>query len=215
MQDKYFNFGGNVGSPSIVPVGSDGLPWGASASPISAGGITQRVTATLTRASDATQYSIGDAISLTTATLGLNFTSAARVAGGSGRIVGARCAIQGANPIALPAFDILLFRPEANIPFGTNNFPVDNAPLAITFAAYAEMIGFLSFPATGWRNPSGGTTASGSTAYQSASFLTRPYAPFKLPDGAINIPALLQAQNTWNPGAVVYTFSFALDVDLD
>jgi len=52
--------------------------------------------------------------------------------------------------------------------------------------------------------------------WQDAGLATRSYAPFNLTScGGSAVLGLLQAQNTWNPGAVVNTLTFALDVDQD
>jgi hypothetical protein len=187
---------------------------------ISAGGFTPRVTATLTRPSDATQYAIGDLIGNSgTANLvvPISFT-VARAAGGSGRITGARCVVAAASAtIVLPAFDLLLFRPESGIPFAAAGYPADNAALNVSAAAMAEKVGIMAFSATGWRNQAGGATAAGPAVYQSVVLSSgRPYAPFNLAScGGSVVLGLLQAQNTWNPGAVVQTISLALDVDQD
>jgi len=184
------------------------------------GGFTPRVTGVLVRPSDATQYAIGDIIA-NSATANLvvpiSFT-VARVAGGSGRISGCRCVVSAASgTIVLPAFDLLLFRPEAGIPFAAAGYPADNAALSITAAAMIEKVAIMSFSATGWRNSAGGATATGTAVYQSVVLASgRPYAPFNLTScGGQAILGVLQAQNTWNPGAVVNTLTFALDVDQD
>ncbi len=181
------------------------------------GGFTSRVTATMSRPADATQYAVGDIIANSgTANLvvPISFT-VARIEAGSGRITGCRCVVAAASgTIVLPAFDLLLFRPEANIPFAAAGYPADNAVLNVTAAAMREQTAIMSFASTGWRNQAGGNTAAGDHVYQAVSLLSRPYAPFKLTSGQA-IVGLLQAQNTWNPGAVVNTFDFALDVDQD
>lgn len=184
-------------------------------------GSTPRVTASLTRASDATQYSIGDIIANSTtaaSVVPITFSSVARVSGGSGRITGCRCTVEAASgTIVLPAFDLLLFRPETGIPFAAAGYPADNAVLSVTAAAMRELVAVMSFSATGWRNQAGGATAAGSGIYQSVLLASgRPFAPFNLASvPSANILGILQAQNTWNPGAVVQTIHFALDVDQD
>lgn len=183
------------------------------------GGTTGQVTAQMVRASDATQYAVGDAIANSTtgaSVVPITFT-VARVSGGSGRITGARCVVTAASgTIVLPAFDLLLFRPATNIPFAAGSYTADNVALAITSAAYVECIGVISFSVSAWRNNAGGATAAGGVIWQASSFTARPYAPFNLSSvSASTVLGLLQAQNTWNPGAVVNTFDFCLDADLD
>lgn len=184
------------------------------------GGSTPRVTATLTRASDATQYGIGDIIANSTtaaSVVPITFT-VARISGGSGRITGCRCTVEAASgTIVLPAFDLLLFRPETGIPFAAAGYPADNAVLSVTAAAMRELVAVMSFSATGWRNQAGGATAAGPTVYQSVLLASgRPFAPFNLASiPGTTVLGILQAQNTWNPGAVAQTIHFALDVDQD
>jgi hypothetical protein len=185
---------------------------------INAGGFTPRVTGSVIRPSDATQYAIGDMI-CPTGSPGVPISfSVARAVGGSGRITGIRCVVSAASgTIVLPAFDLLLFRPEANIPFAAASYPIDNAALSVSAAAMAELVAIFPLSATGWRNQAGGATAAGTGIYQSATLSSgRPYAPFNLTScGGQVVLGLLQAQNTWNPGAVVNTISIALDVDQD
>lgn len=184
------------------------------------GGSTPRVTATLTRAADATQYGIGDLIANSTtaaSVVPITFT-VARISGGSGRITGCRCTVEAASgTIVLPAFDLLLFRPETGIPFAAAGYPADNAVLNVTADAFRELVAVMSFSASGWRNQAGGATAAGTGIYQSVLLASgRPFAPFNLASiPSSTVLGILQAQNTWNPGAVVQTIHFALDVDQD
>jgi hypothetical protein len=185
------------------------------------GGTTPRVTATMVRAGDATQYSIGDLIGNTTtaaSVVPITFANAARITNGSGRISGVRCTITAASgTIVLPKFDLLIFRPATNIPFAAGSYPADNAALNISAAAMKELVAIFSFSDTAWRNQAGGSTAAGDHIYQAATIASgRPYAPFNL--GSLNsadLLGLLQAQNTWNPGNVANTFDIVLDTDND
>jgi len=206
------------GTAWVAAAGGTGAAAGASV--VSAGGFTPRVTATMTRPSDATQYAIGDMIanSQTAASVVPITFTVARAASGSGRISGVRGVVTAASgTIVLPAFDLLLFRPEANIPFAAAGYPADNAALAISSAAYIEAVGIFAFSATAWRNNAGGATAAGAVIYQAVPLASaRPYAPFNLVTTAgSTLLGILQAQNTWNPGAVAQQFDFALDVDQD
>lgn len=207
-----------AGTALIGKVGIDQTTPGTT-NAVQAGGYTPRVTATYARPADNTAYSIGDLIGNSgTANLvvPISFT-VARASGGSGRVTGCRCVVTAASgTIVLPAFDLLLFRPEASIPFAAAGYPADNAALNVTSAAMLELVGILSFGVTNWRNQAGGSTAAGTQIYQASGFVNRPYAPFNL----ASIPSsvvlgLLQAQNTWTPTAVINTFDFALDVDQD
>lgn len=183
-------------------------------------GSTPRVTATLTRAADATQYGIGDIIANSTtaaSVVPITFT-VARISGGSGRITGCRCTVEAASgTIVLPAFDLLLFRPETGIPFAAAGYPADNAVLNVSAAAMRDLVAVMSFSSSAWRNQAGGLTAAGPAIYQSVLLSSgRPFAPFNLASiPSTTVLGILQAQNTWNPGAVVQTIHFALDVDQD
>lgn len=194
------------------------------------GGTTPRITATYAIPADATQFSIGDAIgnSMTAASvvpIEFNVTrTGALLAKRSGRLSGCRCVVTAASgTIVLPAFFLPVFRPEANIPFAAGSFPANNAAFNLSAAAMKELVGIFEFRVDDWMNQAGGATAAGLSIYQavplkplSGSGRVRTYAPFNLASLASNnLQALMQAQNTWNPGAVVNTFDFALDADLD
>jgi hypothetical protein len=186
----------------------------------STGGFTPRITATMSRPADNTAYSVGDLIGnsgTAASVVPITFT-VARVAGGSGRITGCRCVVSAASgTIVLPAFDLLLFRPETSIPFAAAGYPADNAALNISLAAMKEKVAIFSFSATGWRNQAGGATAAGPAVYASVKLNSdRAYAPFNLAStGLATLLGVLQAQNTWTPTGVINTIDFALDVDQD
>lgn len=189
------------------------------------GGTTPRVVAaSYAKQADATQYTSGDIISndKTTAAnvIPIEFTvgrSGAAIV--SGRASGCRCVVTAASGtnLVLPGFDLLLFRPNTNIPYAAGSYPLDNAVMNISAAQYKELVGVLSFPSTGWRNQLGAATAAGLVAYQAVSFATRPFAPFNLADiaGATKLLGVMQDTSGWNPGNVAYTFDFVLDVDVD
>jgi len=186
------------------------------ASAVVVAGNTPRLTASFTRGADATQYNIGDLVA--------NSTSAASVVPltfavgeSSGRLTGARIVVEAASgTIFLPAFDLILFRPETGIPFTAGSYPADNATLTLTADALRQVVAIFSFSASSWQNPTGGTTASGNAVYQAASLSTRAIAPFNLTTTAsTNLLGLIRAQNTWNPGNAAQTINVMLDADLD
>lgn len=182
-------------------------------------GTTPLITGQLVRASDATQYAIGDHIANSTtaaSVVPITFPVTPRTSG-SGRLSGGRCVVTAASgTIVLPKFDLLLFRPATNIPFAAAGYPADNAALNVSAAAMKELVGILSFSDTGWRNQAGGTTAAGAQIWQDAAFAPRSFASFNLTGlSTVNLLGILQAQNTWNPGAVANTFDFTLDADDD
>jgi hypothetical protein len=184
-----------------------------------AGGTTPRLTATYTRAANATQYDIGDLIG--------NSTTAASVVpiefdlstwSPYGRLSSIRCVVTAASgTIVLPAFDLLLFRVSAaSIPFTAGSYPADNAACNITSAAYQQCVAVFSFSASSWRNQAGGATAAGAHIYQRSRLASAAYAPFNIEGlSSQKLLGLMQAQNTWNPGNVAQQFDFALDADLD
>lgn len=217
MTDKLFQKQGVDWHQKYVDMGD-----GTFAERVIAGGRTPRLTATYTRAADATAYQAGDLIG--------NSTTAASVVpitwdigtNGSGRITGCRVVVEAASgTVALTnlAFDLYLFRPNTNIPFTAGSYPADNAAVNLTAAAHRDLLAILSFVNSGWRNNIAANAAAGAFLNQEASVngvYGRPYAPFNfsgLP--ATTIRGLIVAQAAWNPGNVAQQFDFALDVDLD
>jgi hypothetical protein len=187
---------------------------------VQAVGITPQITATYTRAADATQYTIGDLIG--------NSTTAANVVPitftpgrPNGRIIGARCVLTAASgTVVLPAFDLLLFRvSDATVPFSAGSYPADNSPLNISSTNMIQLVGIVSYSATAWRNQAGGSTAAGLNVWQEGSLVTagsRSFAPYNLTGlSTQNLLGLMQTQNTWNPGAVSNQFDFVLELDQD
>jgi hypothetical protein len=187
---------------------------------VQAVGITPLVTATYTRAADATQYSIGDLIANSTtaaSVIPITFTPGRP----NGRIIGTRCVLTAASgTVVLPAFDLLLFRVSAaSVPFTAGSYPADNTALNVSSTNMIQLIGIVSFSATSWRNQAGGSTAAGLNVWQEGTLVTagaRGYAPFNLTGlGTQTILGLMQAQNTWNPGAISNQFDFVLELDQD
>jgi hypothetical protein len=184
------------------------------------GGYTPRVSAEMVRAADNTgAYTAGDAIAQSTtgsAVTPIEFI-VARKPGGSGFLSGARCVVtagSGTIVIANCAFDLLLFRPDTDIPFAAGSYAGDNAELDVSADAMKQIVAIFSFTANGWRNRIGANSAAGGAVYQSTSLPTRSVAPFNLSDldDAQRLLGLIQAQGAWNPGNVAQTFDFLLDV---
>lgn len=176
-----------------------------------------RCVATFNRPADATQYSVGDLIAnsgTAASVVPIEFT----VPFTSGRVTGCRCVItpaSGSLVIAACDFDLILFRPEASIPFADAGYPADNAALVITGLAQEEQIGVLQFTNANWRSGAGSTTVAGASGYQRGAIMSSaPFFPFNISTAAstTKIRGVLQAQGVWNPGAVVNRFAFALDV---
>lgn len=190
------------------------------------GGLTPRVVATYNRLGDPANetYTVGDIIANSKAAgdvVPILFPNTVLDAGGSGRIIGAKALLSVASGnVAVPAFDLLLFRPDAGVPFAAGAYPADNAALTISPDAYRSLIGVLSFSASAWRNAAGGATGAGLVAWQAASFAAGasglPYAPFNFggANGAAAI-GVMQAQSATALGTQAYRFDFELLEDLD
>jgi hypothetical protein len=184
------------------------------------GGYSPRVTATLTRPADNTAYQAGDIIAndaIAANVVPLTF-QAARVSGGSGRLTGCRAVVAPASGnlvIANLAFDLLVFRAAANIPFAAAGYPADNAQMTVTAAAMRELVAVFSFLATGWRSGLGSVTAAGVAGWQAVSQTSgRNFAPFNLASiPSQNLVGMLQAQAAWTPTGIANQFDFALDVE--
>jgi hypothetical protein len=186
------------------------------------GGHTPRCTATMTTAADASAYAAGDLIanSLTAGSVvPLTFdVSRAGATINSGRVFSVRGVVTPASSnlvITALDFDLLLFRPETNIPFAAGSYPASNAALTVSAAMYRELIGIFRFYATGWRSPAGSVVTAGVTGYQRGT-LSVPFAPYNLASmSGTTLLGLVQAQSAWAPGAIAQQFDFALDLDQD
>ncbi|QWV14414.1 hypothetical protein [Marinobacter adhaerens] len=184
------------------------------------GGTTRRPMAGFVRPGDLTAYSAGDLIanSQTATEVTPLVFEVARQPSGSGRISGATCVLEAAsgslNP--LPQFDLLLFRPQGDIPYGDGLYPADNAALYLTAPQMAQLVAVIRFSDLGWRNRQGGNTGSGPLLYQTAPISPRQFAPFDLdPLGVTHLRGLVQTTAAWAAPNVGITFDFTLDVDQD
>lgn len=185
------------------------------ANPLPVKGTTPRVTAFFDKPADNTAYTAGDHIA-GSLTAGLVQPLLFNMPRPSGRISGGRAVVTAASgTVVFPAFDLLLFRPEANVPFADGGYPADNGVMNITAAAMRELVAVIPFSATAWRNQSGASAAAGLVGYQPGVPVLRPFAPFNLVGLSQQVlRGVLQAQS-WNPGNVGYRIDFALDVDCD
>lgn len=187
---------------------------------LSAGGVTPRATAAIAKPASATAYSIGDhlANNLTaTNVTPIEFTVARSTsgAGASGRLTGIRCVASTNDNSALTtanlAFDLLVFRKAANVPFAAGSYPADNDAISIPKAAVLQLVGVFSFTASGWKTSG---FAQG-VAYQSAKLNSdRPYAPFNLADLATDkLVGVAVMTAAWGASNVAHSFDFILDVE--
>lgn len=176
-----------------------------------------RITQTFSNPASAGAYASGDAIAnsatgsaVTPMTFNL-YTGDYQST--QGLIISASCVVTPASGnlvITALDFDLLIFRPNTNIPFTAGSYPADNAAMDITAAAFRELIGVLSFSASNWRNPAGLLTA-GVTGWQRAVPSLAPMIEFDTLDTRTLI-GVVQAKNAWTPGAVINRFDFTLDV---
>lgn len=182
-------------------------------------GTTPRIVAgQYSKPASATQYTIGDIIG-NDATAGNVVPLKFPLPRPSGRITGARCTVNAASgTLSLPGFDLLLFRPVASVPFADAGYAADNGVMNITAAAYRDLVAVLTFSASNWRNQLGASSAAGAVAWQDVILTRRPFAPFNIDDPTLatkQLIGVMQDASGWTPTNVVYTFDFALDVDLD
>lgn len=179
------------------------------------------LTGSFSRPADATAYAAADIIANSgtgALVVPITFTvpDAANVR--SGRITGARCTVAPAsgNMVIVAAdFDLLLFRPQTDIPFAAAGYPADNAALTLTAAMYRELVGFFPFVNGAWRNQLGSLVA-GTVGYQAVGPQARVSYPFSLHGLTGNaLLGIVQAKAAWTPGAVVNQLDFTLDLEQD
>lgn len=175
-----------------------------------------QVTATVSRPADNTAYQSGDHIANSTtgsAVVPLTFTLPEHIR--QGVITGARAVVTPASSnlvITALDFDLLLFRPVADIPFAAGSFTADNAQMSISAAAMRELIGVLPFVNGAWRNPLGALTA-GVTGFQGVLPSGRTRLPFNVGGLTNTLIGVLQAKGAWTPTGVVNRFDLTLDIE--
>lgn len=174
-----------------------------------------RVTASITRPADNTAYQSGDAIANSAsaaAVVPLTFTLAGTK---QAKILGASCVVTPASSnlvITALDFDLLIFRPATDIPFAAGSFAADNAAMAISAAAFRELVGVFSFVNGAWRNPAGALTA-GVTGYQAVAATPRTFGyHFDPVNDSSTLIGVIQAKAAWTPLGVANQFDFALDI---
>jgi len=180
-------------------------------------GITATITANVSRPADNTAYTAGDAVT-STATNADVTPLVFQVPRDSGRIMGCRAVVTPASGnlvITALDFDLLLFRPATDIPFAAGSYIGDNKAMAISAAAYRELVAVFRFSSSSWRNTLGAVTA-GITGYQSVALnSSRIMAPYNVQGLSHQLNGLIQILGAWTPTGVINRFDFALDVDLD
>lgn len=150
------------------------------------GGHSTRVSATLTRPADTTQYGAGDQVAdSTSAPNDIEFAGCARVNAGSGVIVDAVC-IDSAAQATKPNLRLYLFSAAPT----SNN---DNAAWAPSDANMNTLIGYVEF--TSWEV---GTSTAGAGG-NCASFASALNIPFVCGAGVTKLYGLLVERGTYTP----------------
>lgn len=177
---------------------------------------TSVITANFSRPADNTAYAAGDAIA--NSGTGSSVTPLVfEMRGAKGKLTGCRSVVTPASGnliITALDFDLLLFNPTDGIPFAPGSFPADNAAMAITAAAFRDLVAVFRFSSSAWRNPAGALTA-GVTGYQEVVVNSlRPYASYEL-GNLTRLIGVVQALAAWTPTGIVNRFDFTLDTDND
>lgn len=173
------------------------------------------LTATFSRPADNTAYATGDAISNSGTAASVVPLTFSLPQERQGVLRGAKCVVTPASGnlvITALDFDLLIFRPVASVPFAAGSFVADNSAMAISAAAFRELIGVFTFAAGAWRNPSGALTA-GASGFQAVAPTTRTRYPFNVGDVAPSLIGVVQCKGAWTPTGVVNRFDFTLDCE--
>jgi hypothetical protein len=178
-----------------------------------------RFTAALVRPSDATQYAAGDEIA-SSATAGSVVRPTLDLSGyRKARIQRVGCDVTPASSnLVITAFDFaLLVSKTADAVAAVG----DNVALSVTGAQRNKAAKFV-FANGAWTNPAGALTA-GTSGFQEvlpnvATAGEGNLFDFSQGDALIatrTLSLVLQATGVWNPGAVVNTFNFAFDIEVE
>lgn len=173
-----------------------------------------RKTATFSNPASGGAYASGDNIA-NSATAGLVVPITFNLDKTSGNLYGCSCVVTPASGnlvITALDFDLLLFPAGLSLPFAAAGYPADNGAMAISAAAMRELIAIFPFSAGAWRNPAGVLTAS-TSGHQTSILATRSMASFSMLTPSM--VGVVQAKNSWTPGAVINQFDFALDITFE
>jgi hypothetical protein len=152
------------------------------------GGRTRTISGSVTRPSDTNAYASGDAVTdSTSAPSVLTFSNAARVATGSGLIVGAEL-VDSANQVTKGDFDLFLF----DTTYTPDN---DNSAFTPTDTELETCIGVISFTGTNAK-VGDATSGAGGNCVIPASLSNA--IPFSLPSGTSLFGALV-ARSAYTP----------------
>lgn len=170
------------------------------------GGFSKRVTTTLTRPADTTQYGAGDQVAdSTSAPTAITFSGIGRTDGGTGLIVHALC-IDSAAQATKPNFRLYLFSAS---PTMTN----DNSAWAPTDAVLNTVIGCIEFSSwevgTSTAGAGGNCFALGVTPNGGALSI-----PYQCVDGTTAIYGCLVERGTYTPvSGEIFKFSLGVLAD--
>jgi hypothetical protein len=174
-----------------------------------------RSTATFTRPASATTYSVSDSIANSgtgSAVTPLTF----KMGVPRGLLISATCVVTPASGnlvIANLDFDLLLFRPDTDTPFAAGSYPADNAALAVTPAAFRNLVAVINFNSSNWRNPAGLLTA-GAAGWQASVPSVQPMIEFHTLD-LNTLIGVVQVKGAWDPGNVANQFDFVLETSYE
>lgn len=176
-----------------------------------------RLVGSFSRPADATAYVTGDAIAnsgTASAVVPITFTNASMgtIYDNAGMLTSCTCTITPASGnvvITSLDFDLLIFRPNTDIPFASGSYAADNAALSISSSAFKDLLAVFSFSSGSWRNPAGALTA-GTVGWQRSVGATAPFMQYDCMNTG-TLRGLVQAKGSWTPGAVVNEFYFVLD----
>ena len=176
-----------------------------------------QLASTFSRPGDNTAYQSGDAIANSTTGASVVPMTFSLPEERFGKLLSARCVVTPASGnlvIVALDFDLLLFRPVADIPFAAASFTADNAQMSITAAAMRELVGVFTFANTAWRNPLGALTA-GVTGWQAVTATTRTQGyPFNVGSVGASLVGVVQVKGAWTPTGIVNRFDFTLETEV-
>lgn len=184
--------GGTARAVLVDSTGALAVGGGGTAAPATVGGITRVRRATLTRPGDTATYAAGDVIAnSTSAPVPITFTGAARVANGSGVIVGVTLTDNFNQSTTLSA-ELWLFAGTA-APTIAN----DNAAFTPGTADLANIVGVVPFTTSYNGAGTAGSGASGNRVFVASNL----NIPFEAGAGTADLWGVLVARNAYVPGS--------------
>jgi hypothetical protein len=160
--------------------------------------VTQAASSTIARPADTTAYAIGDLVANSTTAGSVNnlqFTSLARISGGSGMIVGAKIQKSTAG-VTNAAFRLHLFATAPTYTSAGDNSPISSVVVASgkSYLGYVDITSMVAFSDVAWGTGSVDNSRGGICFVASAQ----------------TIYGLLEARGTYTPGSAE-VFTITLD----